>query len=200
MGDFAQSSYTINVNILFMLQDTKPARQHDLYMNVSLFLAKLAFVWVCFQILLWHITTKTKLEYPLGPTVSEIMWSIEWYRLVSSYTVDVNVLFMLQDTKPARQHDSDSGSHNIKQEWHDEVSQKIEIWRWSRPITALHSFINVIHHIKRGDFASKCFYFLVYFFFTLDPYSEGNLCNPQALFYHMTKSRKWMNYVWKKRT
>ena len=38
----------------------------DWYMNGSLFLQKLVFVWVYFQILRWHIPTKTKLEYPPG--------------------------------------------------------------------------------------------------------------------------------------
>ena len=36
------------------------------YMNGSLFLEKLVFVWVYFQILWRHIPTKTKLEYPPG--------------------------------------------------------------------------------------------------------------------------------------
>ena len=36
----------------------------DWYMNGSLFLEKLVFVWVYFQIPLRHIPTKTKLEYP----------------------------------------------------------------------------------------------------------------------------------------
>ena len=36
----------------------------DWYMNGSLFLEKLVFVWVYFQILQRHIPTKTKLEYP----------------------------------------------------------------------------------------------------------------------------------------
>ena len=35
-------------------------------MNGLLFLEKLVFVWVYFQILWWHIPTKTKLEYPQG--------------------------------------------------------------------------------------------------------------------------------------
>ena len=38
----------------------------DWYMNGLLFLAKLAFVWVYFQILWRYIHTKTKLEYPPG--------------------------------------------------------------------------------------------------------------------------------------
>ena len=37
-------------------------------MNGSLFLEKLVFVWVYFQIPWWHIPTKTKLEYPPGAT------------------------------------------------------------------------------------------------------------------------------------
>ena len=37
------------------------------YMNGSLFLEKLVFVWAYFQIPRWHIPTKTKLEYPLPP-------------------------------------------------------------------------------------------------------------------------------------
>ena len=36
----------------------------DWYMNGLLFLEKLEFVWVYFQIPWWHIPTKTKLEYP----------------------------------------------------------------------------------------------------------------------------------------
>ena len=38
----------------------------DWYMNGLLFLEKLVFVWVYFQILWQHIPTKTKLEYPPG--------------------------------------------------------------------------------------------------------------------------------------
>ena len=38
----------------------------DWYMNGLLFLEKLVFVWVYFQILWRHIPTKTKLEYPPG--------------------------------------------------------------------------------------------------------------------------------------
>ena len=38
----------------------------DWYMNGSLFLEKLVFVWVYFQIPWRHIPTKTKLEYPPG--------------------------------------------------------------------------------------------------------------------------------------
>ena len=34
----------------------------DRFMNGALFLEKLVFVWVCFQILQWHIPIKTKLE------------------------------------------------------------------------------------------------------------------------------------------
>ena len=41
------------------------------YMNGSLFHEKLVFVWVFFQILQWHIPTKTKLEYPPPPRVDE---------------------------------------------------------------------------------------------------------------------------------
>ena len=36
----------------------------DWYMNGLLFLEKLVFVWVYFQIPWWHIPTKTKLQYP----------------------------------------------------------------------------------------------------------------------------------------
>ena len=36
------------------------------YMNGWLFLEKLVFVWVYFQISLWHVPTKTKLKYPTG--------------------------------------------------------------------------------------------------------------------------------------
>ena len=39
----------------------------DWYMNGSLFLEKLVFVWVYFQIPWRHLPTKTKLEYPPGP-------------------------------------------------------------------------------------------------------------------------------------
>ena len=42
----------------------------DWYMNGSLFLEKLVFVWVYFQISWWHVPTKTKLEYPPGVDVS----------------------------------------------------------------------------------------------------------------------------------
>ena len=38
----------------------------DWYMNGSLFLEKLVSVWVYFQISQWHVSTKTKLEYPPG--------------------------------------------------------------------------------------------------------------------------------------
>ena len=38
----------------------------DWYMNGLLFLEKLVFVWVYFQIPWQHIPTKTKLEYPQG--------------------------------------------------------------------------------------------------------------------------------------
>ena len=38
----------------------------DWYMNGLLFLEKLVFVWVCFQIPWQHIPTKSKLEYPPG--------------------------------------------------------------------------------------------------------------------------------------
>ena len=41
------------------------------YMNGSLFLGKLVFVWVYFQILRRHVPTKTKLEYPRVIIVSE---------------------------------------------------------------------------------------------------------------------------------
>ena len=40
----------------------------DWYMNGSLFLEKLVFVWVYFQILWRLIPTKTKLKYPPGFT------------------------------------------------------------------------------------------------------------------------------------
>ena len=36
------------------------------YKNRSLFLEKFVFLWVYFQILRWHIPTRTKLEYPPG--------------------------------------------------------------------------------------------------------------------------------------
>ena len=39
----------------------------DWYMNGLLFLEKLVFVWVYFQIPWRHIPTKTKLEYQPGP-------------------------------------------------------------------------------------------------------------------------------------
>ena len=39
----------------------------DWYMNGLLFLEKLVFVWVYFQIPWQHIPTKTKPEYPPGP-------------------------------------------------------------------------------------------------------------------------------------
>ena len=42
----------------------------DWYMNGLLFLEKLVFVWVYFQIPGQHIPTKTKLEYPPGPLSS----------------------------------------------------------------------------------------------------------------------------------
>ena len=42
----------------------------DWYMNGSLFLEKLVFVWVYFQIQLRHILTKTKLECPFGLQIS----------------------------------------------------------------------------------------------------------------------------------
>ena len=38
----------------------------DWYMNGSIFLEKLVFVWVYFQIPQQHVITKTKLEYPPG--------------------------------------------------------------------------------------------------------------------------------------
>ena len=44
----------------------------DWYMNGSLFLENLVFVWVFFQIPLWHIPTKTKLEYPPGLQTTRI--------------------------------------------------------------------------------------------------------------------------------
>ena len=43
----------------------------DWYMNGSLFLEKLVFVWVYVQILWQHVPTKTKLEYPPFPGMSE---------------------------------------------------------------------------------------------------------------------------------
>ena len=39
----------------------------DWYMNGSLFLEKLVFVWVYFQIPWRHLPTKTKLDYPTPP-------------------------------------------------------------------------------------------------------------------------------------
>ena len=47
----------------------------DWYMNVSLFLEKLVFVWVFFQILQLHIPTETKLEYPPRAAVNLPNWT-----------------------------------------------------------------------------------------------------------------------------
>ena len=52
----------------------------DWYMNGLLFLEKLVFVWVYFQIPWRHIPTKTKLEYPPGT------WN-RWRKPLRSFTV-----------------------------------------------------------------------------------------------------------------
>ena len=58
----------------------------DWYMNGSVFLEKLVFVWVYFQILWQHILTKTKLEYPPGPLTTGQMKRSPW----ALFMVDLN--------------------------------------------------------------------------------------------------------------
>ena len=61
----------------------------DWYMNGSLFLEKLVFVWVYFQIPLRHIPTKTKLEYPPGLSIPKIC---QYLNLMDRYLKDLMLI------------------------------------------------------------------------------------------------------------
>ena len=58
------------------------------YMNGLLFLEKLVFVWVYFQIPWRHIPTKTKLEYP--PRVWNILKS--WIARIKHYMMNASII------------------------------------------------------------------------------------------------------------
>ena len=59
-------------------------------MGQSLFLEKLLFVWVYFQIPRWHIPTKTKLEYP--PPSTEYTFSMYTFLAVHRNS-EINIFY-----------------------------------------------------------------------------------------------------------
>ena len=66
----------------------------DWCMNGSLFLEILVFEWVYFQILWWHIPTKTKLEYPLGPSVTCLFVCLICLYILTDLTIIFVCLFV----------------------------------------------------------------------------------------------------------
>ena len=54
------------------------------------FLKKLVFAWVYFQILRWHVPTKTKLEYPLTPGIRSL-FSLAFEQYGGSHIDMVNI-------------------------------------------------------------------------------------------------------------
>ena len=69
-----------NRAILLKIWENLVQNWADWYINGSLFLEKLVFVWVYFQISRRHIPTKTKVEYPPpGELDGHYILIMEWY-------------------------------------------------------------------------------------------------------------------------